>query len=170
MHNPSFAEFANLCGGTGFRVTDQGDLDQAIADALAVEGPSLVEIITDPELYLAGGARLLIPISFARLTRQSRSVRGTSFFLGLCARPERRRGFQPFANVAEQQFNKGGGLILAPAALAAACALLAFLFSTARLAPAPEEGGDFGGQGQINSQHGLAAIHRRWLRALAHIE
>lgn len=49
LHNPSFAEFANLCGGTGFRVTDQGDLDQAIADALAVEGPSLVEIITDPE-------------------------------------------------------------------------------------------------------------------------
>jgi pyruvate oxidase len=50
LHNPSFAAFARLCGGHGVKVTDTADIDQAIADALAHEGPALVEIITDPEL------------------------------------------------------------------------------------------------------------------------
>ncbi len=50
LHNPSFAAFARLCGGHGTRVTDSNELEQAISEALAFEGPSLVEIITDPEL------------------------------------------------------------------------------------------------------------------------
>ena len=48
--NPSFAAFARLCGGHGHRVTERGELDDAITEALAHDGPSLVEIVTDAEL------------------------------------------------------------------------------------------------------------------------
>ena len=48
--NPSFAAFARLCGGKGHRVSEPGDLDAAIAEALAHRGPALVEVVTDPEL------------------------------------------------------------------------------------------------------------------------
>ena len=50
LHNPSFAAFARLCGGRGTRVTDPAGLDEAIAEAIAHDGPSLVEIVTDVEL------------------------------------------------------------------------------------------------------------------------
>jgi thiamine pyrophosphate-dependent acetolactate synthase large subunit-like protein len=50
LNNPDFAEFAKLCGGYGVRVTDAGELDEAIASAIAYEGPALVEIISDAEL------------------------------------------------------------------------------------------------------------------------
>jgi len=50
LHNPSFAAFAKLCGGHGKTVTDAGDLDAAISEALAYDGPALVEVITDAEL------------------------------------------------------------------------------------------------------------------------
>jgi thiamine pyrophosphate-dependent acetolactate synthase large subunit-like protein len=50
LHNPSFAMFAKQCGGHGARVTEAHELDAAFATALAYKGPSLVEIVTDPEL------------------------------------------------------------------------------------------------------------------------
>ena len=50
LHNPEFSEFARLCGAMGVRVPDAGQLDDAITRALAHSGPSLVEIIADPEL------------------------------------------------------------------------------------------------------------------------
>ncbi len=50
LHNPSFAEFARICGAQGIRVTDKDKLDEAISEALAHDGPSLVEVIADPEL------------------------------------------------------------------------------------------------------------------------
>ena len=50
LHNPSFAAFARLCGGHGTKVTDSGGLKQAISDALAYDGPALVEVITNPDL------------------------------------------------------------------------------------------------------------------------
>jgi thiamine pyrophosphate-dependent acetolactate synthase large subunit-like protein len=37
-------------GGHGVQVIDAVDLDKAIADALAYEGPAIVEIHYDPEL------------------------------------------------------------------------------------------------------------------------
>ena len=48
--NPSFAEFAKLCGGFGVRVTDRDALDDALAAAIAAEGPALVEVMTDVQL------------------------------------------------------------------------------------------------------------------------
>ncbi len=50
LHNPSFAGFARACGGHGMRVTKAEDLHAAIEAALAYDGPSLVEIISDPDL------------------------------------------------------------------------------------------------------------------------
>ena len=48
--NPPFAGFARACGGMGHIARTRDDLDRHLADALAHEGPSLVEVITDPEL------------------------------------------------------------------------------------------------------------------------
>lgn len=48
--NPSFGTFARLCGAHGTKVTKRGDVEAAIAEALAVKGPALVEIMTDAEL------------------------------------------------------------------------------------------------------------------------
>ncbi|GFE63397.1 thiamine pyrophosphate-binding protein [Litoreibacter roseus] len=50
LHNPSFAAFARLCGGHGVKVTDVSDMEAAIVEALAVDGPALVEMMTDADL------------------------------------------------------------------------------------------------------------------------
>lgn len=50
LHNPSFAAFANLCGGKGFRVTKSDQIETTLSDALAYSGPSLIEIDTDADL------------------------------------------------------------------------------------------------------------------------
>ena len=50
LHNLPFADYAQLCGGSGFRVEHAADLPAALHDALAVDGPSLVEIVSDPAL------------------------------------------------------------------------------------------------------------------------
>jgi thiamine pyrophosphate-dependent acetolactate synthase large subunit-like protein len=48
--NPSFAAFARLCGAHGSKVTAGGDVEAALAEALAIEGPALVEVMSDAEL------------------------------------------------------------------------------------------------------------------------
>ena len=45
-----FAEYAKLCGALGIHVTDKAQLDDAIVEALAHNGPSMVEISADAEL------------------------------------------------------------------------------------------------------------------------
>ena len=50
LHNPGFAAYAELCGALGIRVERREDLEEALARALAHDGPSLVEVIQDPEL------------------------------------------------------------------------------------------------------------------------
>jgi pyruvate oxidase len=50
LHNPSFAEYARLCGAKGLHVSRADELDAAFREALAHPGPSLVEISADPEL------------------------------------------------------------------------------------------------------------------------
>ncbi|MFT5084089.1 MAG: pyruvate oxidase [Lentisphaeria bacterium] len=48
--NPSFAAFAELCGGKGFKVESFDQLEAAIDQAAAYDGPAIVEIITDAQL------------------------------------------------------------------------------------------------------------------------
>jgi len=50
LHNLSFAGFARACGGYGTKITKIEDLAKAVTEALAHKGPSLVEIISDPDL------------------------------------------------------------------------------------------------------------------------
>jgi pyruvate oxidase len=50
LHNPNFAEYAELCGALGIRVTQASQLDDALARALAHDGPAMVEVVSDPEL------------------------------------------------------------------------------------------------------------------------
>jgi pyruvate oxidase len=50
LHNPDFAAFARNCGALGIRVTDAAQLDSALAEAVAHDGPAMVEVITDPDL------------------------------------------------------------------------------------------------------------------------
>lgn len=47
LHNPSFAAFAELCGARGVRVSDASELDAALAQAIAHDGPALVEVMVD---------------------------------------------------------------------------------------------------------------------------
>lgn len=48
LHNPSFAKYAELCGGKGIEVISADQLPAALAEAY--EGPAIVEIITDVQL------------------------------------------------------------------------------------------------------------------------
>ena len=50
LHNPNFADYATNCGAFGVRVAKAAALDAALDQALAHDGPALVEILTDPEL------------------------------------------------------------------------------------------------------------------------
>ncbi len=48
--NPSFAAFARLCGAHGSKVTKGAEVEAALAEAIAIDGPALVEVMTDAEL------------------------------------------------------------------------------------------------------------------------
>jgi len=50
LHNPSFAAYAELCGGKGIKVTQAEQLESAIKEALTYNGPALIEVITDADL------------------------------------------------------------------------------------------------------------------------
>ena len=50
LHNPNFAEYAQLCGALGVRVTEASDIAEAVNKALSHSGPALIELMTDSEL------------------------------------------------------------------------------------------------------------------------
>jgi pyruvate oxidase len=50
LHNPSFAAYAEISGALGLRVDSARELDSALERALAYDGPSLVEVVCDPDL------------------------------------------------------------------------------------------------------------------------
>lgn len=50
LHNPDFSAFARNCGSLGIRMTDIAALDAGLAEAVAHDGPAMVEVITDPNL------------------------------------------------------------------------------------------------------------------------
>ena len=47
--NPDFAAFARACGGRGFKVDEPGDLRGTIAEALASDGPVIVDAVVAPD-------------------------------------------------------------------------------------------------------------------------
>ena len=48
-NNPRFDKYAELFGGTGFYVERPEDIGNAFLEALNVDGPSIIEIPTDPD-------------------------------------------------------------------------------------------------------------------------
>ena len=50
LHNPDFSRYAEISGALGIRVTDASALDDALHQAIAHDGPALVEVMTDAEL------------------------------------------------------------------------------------------------------------------------
>jgi pyruvate dehydrogenase (quinone) len=48
MRNPDFAAVARACGAHGVRVEKPRQLAGALRDALAHDGPALVDVVTDP--------------------------------------------------------------------------------------------------------------------------
>ncbi len=50
LHNPNFAAFADNCGARGFRVERPDQLADALSNALAYDGPALVDIVADAAL------------------------------------------------------------------------------------------------------------------------
>jgi pyruvate dehydrogenase (quinone) len=44
-----FAPWAESCGGRGIRVEKPGDVEPAIREALAHEGPALVDVVVNPD-------------------------------------------------------------------------------------------------------------------------
>ena len=48
--NPDFSEYARLCGGLGIRVDRADQLEASLAEALASDGPALIEVIADADL------------------------------------------------------------------------------------------------------------------------
>ncbi len=49
LKNPDLAEVGRACGLHGIRVTDPGKLHAAVAEALAHDGPVLLDVVTNPE-------------------------------------------------------------------------------------------------------------------------
>ncbi len=50
LRNPDWASYAELCGATGLRVTRREDLDDAMTDLFATNGPALLCVEQDAEL------------------------------------------------------------------------------------------------------------------------
>lgn len=49
LDNPNLAEVATAMGVKGIRVTNPDELDAAVRDALAFEGPVLLDVVTNPD-------------------------------------------------------------------------------------------------------------------------
>lgn len=49
LDNPNFAAIANACGAKGIRVEQASQLDEAIQQALAHDGPALIDVVTAKE-------------------------------------------------------------------------------------------------------------------------
>jgi pyruvate dehydrogenase (quinone) len=48
LKNPNFADCGIAMGGKGIRIEDPADVDAGIQEALAMEGPVVVDVVTDP--------------------------------------------------------------------------------------------------------------------------
>ncbi len=52
LHNCDYAEYANICGGVGIKVSEAKELPGAIDKALATKKPVIVDIVTDPRRFV----------------------------------------------------------------------------------------------------------------------
>src|SRR5579859_2519899 len=50
LHNPDWAAYARLCGAVGLKADRRDQLDQAMTQLFAAEGPAMLHVSQDPEL------------------------------------------------------------------------------------------------------------------------
>ncbi len=50
LHNPHFADFASSCGALGIRITEKGELDEAMQRIFEHKGPAMLEVMADVNL------------------------------------------------------------------------------------------------------------------------
>jgi len=50
LHNPDWAAYARLCGATGIKADHRDQLDGAMTQLFAADGPALLHVEQDPEL------------------------------------------------------------------------------------------------------------------------
>jgi pyruvate dehydrogenase (quinone)/pyruvate oxidase len=51
LTNPDFVKVAEACGLAGFRVQDSKELDQILSQALSLQGPVLVDVVTESVMF-----------------------------------------------------------------------------------------------------------------------
>ncbi len=56
--NPDFAQIADTAGGSGFRVEEPEDLDEAFRKAMASSSPCIIDVLVDPDKYIEAIHRL----------------------------------------------------------------------------------------------------------------
>jgi hypothetical protein len=61
LHPVDFAEFAQACGGTGFRIEDRAECGNILDQALATRGPAVIEAKAGDDYEIQTG------LSFLRL-------------------------------------------------------------------------------------------------------
>ena len=49
LRNPDFAEYARLCGGEGYRVTEPAALEEALSHAMNGGRPAIVDVVVSPD-------------------------------------------------------------------------------------------------------------------------
>ena len=52
MYNPCYSTLADAMGGTGFKLADKDDLEKAVADFLACEGPCVLDALCEKEEHV----------------------------------------------------------------------------------------------------------------------
>jgi len=50
LHNPDWAEYARLCGAAGFKADCRDQLDHAMTELFAAQGPAMLHVEQDAEL------------------------------------------------------------------------------------------------------------------------
>ena len=50
LHNPDWAAYARLCGAIGIKADCRDQLDQAMTQLFAADGPAMLHVSQDPEL------------------------------------------------------------------------------------------------------------------------
>lgn len=50
LHNPDWAAYAELCGATGIKATRRDQLEDAMTQLFAADGPAMLHVEQDPEL------------------------------------------------------------------------------------------------------------------------
>ena len=108
LHNPNFIDYAKNRGGLGIRVTEAEVLNDELPEALAHDGPGLVEIMADAELIWVIGLgpsadperlvdfRLVVVNPAGLYVAHSHRLAGMRRFAD---RVDGRYGFQPFDSI-----------------------------------------------------------------------